>query len=34
MNEGPLVIKAPLMGNLDSLVERLRPRASNNFLQF
>ena len=24
---GPLVIKAPLMGNLDSLVERLRPRA-------
>ena len=24
---GPLVIKAALMGNLDSLVERLRPRA-------
>ena len=25
--KGPLVIKAPLMGNFDSLVERLRPRA-------
>lgn len=25
--KGPLVIKAPLMGNVDSLVERLRPRA-------
>ena len=25
--KGPLVVKAPLMGNLDSLVECLRPRA-------